>query len=75
MFTHVSAIRAIHELCDITDPTQAFVTKKNSERCQTIAAPILQKLYVALEHTVSQYPVKLLLRALFLMAFYAFLRL
>lgn len=40
-----------------------------------ITAPILQKLLSALEHTVSQYPTRLLLRAVFLLAFHAFLRL
>ena len=40
-----------------------------------ITALNLQDLIVALEHTVSQYPVRLLLRALFLVAFHAFLTL
>lgn len=85
ILSHISAISFIHKLFDITDPTQAFVTKKILKGCQAlgsrkdtrlpITAPILQKLIAALEHTVSQYPVRLLLRALFLMAFHAFLRL
>lgn len=61
------------------------MTKKILKGCQAIGqrkdtrlpitAPILQKLLSALEHTVSQYPTRLLLRAVFLLAFHAFLRL
>lgn len=40
-----------------------------------LTAPILQKLLSALEDTVSQYPTRLLLRAVFLLAVHAFLRL
>lgn len=85
IFSHISAISFIHKLCNIPDPTQAFVTKKILKGCQAVGSrrdtrmpitgPILQKLIVALEHTVSQYSLRLLLRALFLLAFHAFLRL
>ena len=83
--THISAISFLHKLCDIPDPTQAFVTKKILKGCRAlgsrkdtrllITAPILQQLLTALQHTVSQYSIRVLLRALFLVAFHAFLRL
>lgn len=85
IFSHISAISYVHKLINLPDPTQAFVTKKILKGCQAlgqrkdtrlpITAPILQKLLAALEHTVSQYPLRLLLRAVFLLAFHAFLRL
>lgn len=85
IFSHISAISYVHKIFNLPDPTQAFVTKKILKGCQAIGqrkdtrlpitAPILQKLLSALEHTVSQYPTRLLLRAVFLLAFHAFLRL
>lgn len=85
IFPHISAISYVHKIFNLPDPTQAFVTKTILKGCQAhsqrkdtrlpITVPILQKLLSALEHTVSQYPIKLLYHAVFLLAFHGFLRL
>lgn len=85
ILSHISAVSFVHKLYNILDPTQAFVTKKILKGCQSlgsrkdarlpITGPILQQIIAALDHTVSQYSLRLLLRALFLLAFHAFLRL
>lgn len=83
--SHISAVSYVHKVLNVTDPTQAFVTKKIIKGCQAlgptkdtrlpITADILQQLLNALNHTVTQYSLRIMLRALFLLAFHAFLRL
>lgn len=85
ILSHISALSFVHKLYNIPDPTQAFVTKKILKGCQSLGSrkdarlpmtgPILQQIIAALEHTVSQYSLRLFLRATFLLAFHAFLRL
>jgi integrase len=81
----ISAISYVHKVLDLHDPTQVFITKKILKGCQASASSrdmrlpitpnILQRLLDALVHTVPQYSLRILLRALFLLAFHAFLRL
>lgn len=83
--SHLSAINYVHKVLNIHDPTQAFVTKtilKGSQSLHpskdsrlTITPEILQKIINALDHTVSTFLHRCLLKALFLLAFHAFLRL
>lgn len=83
--SHISAISYVHKILNMQDPTQAFITKKILKGCKSsvptkdtrlpITPDILQKLLHALAHTVPQYSLRILLRALFLLAFHAFLRL
>ncbi|XP_078329270.1 integrase/recombinase xerD homolog isoform X1 [Crassostrea virginica] len=83
--SHLSAISYVHKVLDLQDPTQAFITKKILRGCQSlgptrdtrlpITPHILRRLLDALVHTVPQYSLRILLRALFLLAFHAFLRL
>lgn len=83
--SHLSAISYIHEILNIHYPTQAFVAKKILKGCQSlnpskdsqlsITPEILQKILNALEHTVSTFLHRCLLKALFQLSFHAFLRL
>lgn len=83
--SHISAISYVHKILNMQDPTQAFITRKILKGCKSsvptkdtrlpITPDILQKLLQALAHTVPQYSLRILLRALFLLAFHAFLRL
>mgnify|MGYP003692077389 CR=1 FL=1 len=83
--SHMSAISYVNEVLDLQDPTQAFITKKILRGCQSLGPtrdtrlPItpdkLRRLLNALVHTVPQYSLRILLRALLLLAFHAFLRL
>ena len=83
--SHLSAISYIHEILNIHYPTQAFVAKKILKGCQSlnpskdsqlsITPEILQKILNALEHTVSIFLHRCLLKALFQLSFHAFLRL
>ena len=66
----------------LQNPTQAFITKKIFRGCQSlgptrdtrlpITPHILRRLLNALVHTVPQYSLRILLCALFLLAFHAF---
>ncbi|XP_078327575.1 uncharacterized protein LOC144623177 [Crassostrea virginica] len=83
--SHLSAISYVHKILDLQDPTHTFITKKILKDCQAsvpvrdtrlpIIPNILRKLLNALAHTVPQYFLRTLLRALFLLAFHTFLRL
>lgn len=70
---------------NIFDPTQAFVARKILKGCQSLGSykdsrlpitpEILRKILHALNHTVPLHFHRCLLRALFLLAFHAFVRL
>lgn len=72
----------MHKILNMQDPTQAFIIKNilksckssvpTKDTCLPITPDILQKLLYALAHTVPQYSLRILLRALFLLAFHAF---
>ena len=83
--SHVCAIGYLHKILVITDPTESFLVKKIIRGCHKLAPSkdtrlpstdlILKRLLNALDHTVSVFLNRLLLKALFLLAFNAFLRL
>ena len=83
--SHISAISYVHKVMNIFDPTQAFVARKILKGCQflgsykdsrlPITQEILRIILHALNHTVPLHFHRCLLRALFLLAFHAFLRL
>lgn len=83
--SHISALSYIHKLLEVNDPTQSFIVRKLLKGCHKLAPAkdsrlpvtkeILRKLLNATEHTVPQALNKLLLRALYLLSFNAFLRL
>ena len=84
MRTAVSALSFVFQLGGFTDITQHFIVKKmlqgfqkikpSSDARLPITPNILKSLLQALEHTTSSFFTKLLLRAMFLVAFCAFLR-
>lgn len=83
--SHISAISYVHKMLNMQDSTQAFIAKKIKKGCKSsvttkdtrlpITPHILPKLLHALAHTVPQYLLRILLCALFLLAFHAFSRL
>ena len=83
--SQMSAISYVHKVLVLQDPTQTFIAKIILKGCQAsvpmrdtrlpITPNILRKLLNALAHIVPQYSLRILLRALFLLAFHAFLRL
>ena len=82
--TAVSALNFVFQLGVFTDITQHIIVKKMLQGFQKIKPSpdarlpitpnILKFLLQALEHTTSSFFTKLLLRAMFLVAFCAFLR-
>ena len=84
MATHVSAIAAVHKIAGVTDPTDTFLIQKVLQgarrarpQCDTrlpITFPILMKLVDSLPHICDSYWDRSLYRCMYLMAFFAFLR-
>jgi hypothetical protein len=82
--SHVSAIGYVHKVLDIPDPTNSFLAKKLLKGCHSlskkqdsrlpITVHILCRLVQALEHTEATFTDRILLKAFFLLAFQAFLR-
>ncbi|XP_048753445.2 uncharacterized protein LOC125664646 [Ostrea edulis] len=83
--SHISALSYVHKLLDVKDPTQSFIVKKLLRGCHKlnpskdsrlpVTKEILCKLLNATDFTVPQALNKLLLKALYLLSFNAFLRL
>lgn len=83
--SHCSAISFVHKLIGSSDPCQSFLIKKllkgvrasgtSADSRLPITQSILFKIINALDKTVPQYDLRQLLKALFLLAFHAFLRL
>lgn len=83
--SHVSAISYVHKLYNVFDPTHSFIVRKIlkgsnnlSKSVDTrlpITKSILIKLLSALQHTVQEHDGRVLLSAVFLLAFHAFMRL
>lgn len=83
--SHVSALSYVHKLYNVFDPTHSFIVRKIlkgshnlSKSVDTrlpITKSILIKLLSALQHTVQEHDVRVLLSAVFLLAFHAFMRL
>ena len=83
--SHTSAISYIHKLANCYDPTSSFIVRKLLKGCNKLAGrtdtrlpitkDILLKLIEALKICISDTHHRILLRAIFLLAFNAFLRL
>ena len=84
VLTYVSALSYFHKIRGWTDTTQNFVVKKclqgyqkerpSSDQRKPITVNILLKLIESLNHTTSSHFTRVLLRAMFLLAFHAMLR-
>ncbi|KAK7474811.1 hypothetical protein BaRGS_00033949 [Batillaria attramentaria] len=82
--SHVSAIGYVHKLRELPDPTSAFLTQKLLQACHKqrqrvdsrlpIDKTILEKLIAALPHTTTNSFETVLFKAMFALAFHAFLR-
>lgn len=83
--SHISALSYVHKLLDVKDPTQSFIVRKLLKGCHKLAPSkdtrlpitkeILCKLLDATDFTVPQACNRLLLKALYLLSFNAFLHL
>lgn len=82
--TYLSALSYFHKLQNFADPTQSFLVKKCMQGYQKLTAKpdvrlpitqtVLRKLVYALDFTVSCAFHRLMLKAMYLLAFHAFLR-
>lgn len=82
--TYVAGLSYYHRLNGFTDPTQFFIIKKLIKGAQQLSSTpdirlpitpqILQKLVQAVKYTVSTKYNRLMLRAMFTLSFFAFLR-
>lgn len=83
--SHVSALSYVHKFMGIEDPTASFIVTKMLKGCENlrksvdtrlpITKTILEKLIAALDLCIKEFAVRILLKAIFLLAFHAFLRL
>ena len=83
--SHISALSYVHKILNIPDPTQSFIVRKLLKGCHKllpsqdarlpITKNILHKILSAVVITVPQALNRVLLQALFLLCFNAFLRL
>ena len=86
VLTYVSAISYYHKIrtCNFFDPTQNFVVKKclqgyqkikqHKDTRKPITSSILSKLIAFLSHTTNSHFIRFMMRAVYLLAFYAMLR-
>ena len=82
--SHTSAIAFIHKLLGLTDPTESFLVKKvlqGAKNCNPccdlrlpITLPILYRLVDSIDHICTTPWDRLLYRSMYLLAFFAFLR-
>ncbi|XP_062618200.1 uncharacterized protein LOC134279801 isoform X1 [Saccostrea cucullata] len=82
--SHISALSYVHKLLGLPDPTQMFIVKKILRGCHKlshtadsrlpITLDILEQIIKALPITVPVLDHHIMLRALFLLCFHAFLR-
>ena len=83
--SHVSALGFIHKILNLPDSNQTFIVRKLLRGCHKllpaqdtrlpITKSIMQKILSAVTFTVPQFQNQILLQALFLLCFNAFLRL
>lgn len=84
--SHVSALSYIHKVLDIDDQSNSFIVRKMLKGCDKvhgsvcdsrlpITKAILKQMLAGLETCVVDVSIQLLLKAVFLLAFSAFLRL
>ena len=84
VLTYISALSYFHKIRGFADPTQNFVVKKclqgyhkdksSCDHRKPITIDILHKLVASLNHTTSSHFFRLLLKAMYLLAFHALLR-
>lgn len=84
VLTYISALSYYHKMNSFSDPAQSFVVKKciqgyqksrgQSDTRKPITTPILRKLIASLSHTTNSYFIRVLLTAMYLLAFHALLR-
>lgn len=82
--TYMSVISYLHKIGEFHDVTQSFVIKKSLQGLRKmgdkrdtrlpITYSILQQLIASLQHTSSSFFLQILLKAMYLTAFHAFLR-
>ncbi|XP_061195017.1 integrase/recombinase xerD homolog [Saccostrea echinata] len=82
--SHISALSYVHKLLGLPDPTQMFIVKKILRGCHKlshtadsrlpITIGILGQIINALPNTVPVFDHHIMLKALFLLCFHAFLR-
>jgi len=85
ILSNISAISFMHKIFGFADPTTSFIVNKLIKGCQKlrkskdtrrpITLEILQKLVLAMENCIPALSHRVLLKAVFLLAFNAFLRL
>lgn len=85
VLTYVSALGYYHKIRNLFDPTQNFVIKKclqgyqklksQSDIRKPITSAILKQLITSLNHTTNSNFIRVMLRAMYLVAFYGMLRL
>ncbi|XP_048771145.2 integrase/recombinase xerD homolog [Ostrea edulis] len=83
--SHISALSYVHKIVNMPDPTQTFIVRKLLKGCHKllpsqdarlpITKNIMHKILAAIVFTVPQALNRVLLQALFLLCFNAFLRL
>lgn len=83
--SHVSALSYVHKLFGLFDPTTQFIIKKLLKGCENlkgsadtrlpITYELLFKLVTNLDNCIQNFYHKILLKAVFLLSFHAFLRL
>ena len=84
VLTYISASSYFHKIKGFPDPTQSFVIKKclqgyqkeraTNDHRKPIALNILCNLIASLKHTTSSEFLRVMLKAMYLLAFHAFLR-
>ncbi|XP_062605442.1 uncharacterized protein LOC134267234 [Saccostrea cucullata] len=83
--SHISAISYLHKILGLSDPSDAFLVRKIMQGCHRsapnkdtrlpITGPILHNLVCGLQKSVQNLHYRIMLKAIFLLAFNAFLRL
>lgn len=83
--SNISAISFVHKILGTYDPTQSFLVRKLLRGCQNLSKPcdsrlpitpeLLKRIIEALPKVVPNYHFQLLIQAVFLIAFNAFMRL
>ena len=84
VLTYISALSYFHKIKGFPDPTQSFVIRKclqgyqkeraTNDQRKPITLNILCKLIASLKHTTSSEYLRVMLKAMYLLAFHAFLR-
>ena len=84
VLTYVSVLSYHHKMRNLFDPTQNFVVKKclqgyqkiksQSDTRKPITSTILKRLITSLSHTTNSHFIRVTLRAMYLLASYAMLR-